>query len=290
MLLFLKSIMLIIRKIKTVFIISVSNVTSLMRLFFSYLKGYEHWDETREYYCISLTTYNKRFSVVWLTLISLIYQKQVNFKVELWLSDEDYLIRTNLIKLLESKFKDKLFVYSSDDDKSLKKINSFKINDKLLSSIITADDDVYYPKNWLSSLVEQSKKYKNSVIFNRAWEVTFNNGVICPYGDWQAANSESTVLFFTGVGGVLYPREIANMFYKDSRILKQNYINADDVLLNYLVIKYEIAAVFNKFDHTFTDWIVARFSALGHNNVTHGRNDKIIQYDYKSEVEKYAQQ
>ncbi|WP_213866159.1 hypothetical protein [Vibrio crassostreae] len=224
--------------------------------------------------------------VVWLTVLSLIYQRGVNFKIELWLSHFDYENRTFIIKVLQRIYKNKLFVYPCHDDKSMKKINSFNLTDERIIGFVTADDDVYYPSNWLCSLVENS--HKSPVIFNRGWDVVFSSNVIAPYSQWSVSDKYSEIPFFTGVGGVFYSRLIANKIYLDSRSLKSEYINADDVLLNYLVLKYGIIPLFNAYDYKFTDWFSARFSALGHKNVTHGRNDVFIEKHYRQEIENYV--
>lgn len=84
--------------------------------------------------------------------------------------------------------------------------------------IVTADDDVIYPKDWLRKLVNAYKSNPDYIHCHRAHKIDFDKeGKLLPYNDWLSCVSYKEVIpsflnFFTGMGGVLYP---PHCFYAD---------------------------------------------------------------------------
>jgi hypothetical protein len=76
--------------------------------------------------------------------------------------------------------------------------------------IATADDDVYYPADWLETLVEGVKD--GAIACRRAHRIKrTSDGRVSPYLEWDldvqdaASRRPSTDLLPTGAGGILYP-------------------------------------------------------------------------------------
>lgn len=71
--------------------------------------------------------------------------------------------------------------------------------------IVTADDDVAYPRDWLRGLVEASASHDGIVAYRSRWMVR-RDGVLQPYNLWPFAGADSTGLPIlpTGRGGILY--------------------------------------------------------------------------------------
>ena len=98
--------------------------------------------------------------------------------------------------------------------------------------IVTADDDIYYEKDWLEKLLKSHKENKNCIICHRAHRVKFDREKLAPYKKWPKkikGGKASYLNFLTGVGGVLYPQ---NSLHKD--VLKEELFTelapkADDV-------------------------------------------------------------
>ena len=81
--------------------------------------------------------------------------------------------------------------------------------------IVTADDDIFYPQDWLKKLYNEYEQNKNCIICHRAHRIKIENKKILPYKTWDKeiiVNNPSFHNFLTGVGGVLYA---PNMFYKE---------------------------------------------------------------------------
>ncbi len=75
-------------------------------------------------------------------------------------------------------------------------------------SLVTADDDIYYPRNWLHDLFEAHSQTPDHIVSNRARRLSFEpDGEIAPYSAWPfMSNGEPDPLaFLTGVSGVIYP-------------------------------------------------------------------------------------
>jgi hypothetical protein len=75
--------------------------------------------------------------------------------------------------------------------------------------LITADDDVYYPRNWLEGFKRAYYNDTSKIYCYRAHGIVLEeNGEIAPYETWENCvniNRHTSRLFPTGVGGILYP-------------------------------------------------------------------------------------
>ena len=78
------------------------------------------------------------------------------------------------------------------------------------SLIVTADDDIFYPKDWLKQLYEAYQKEPQYIYCHRAHLMIKDvEGKLKKYMEWDfrspGIQGPSLLLFPTGVGGVLYP-------------------------------------------------------------------------------------
>ena len=155
---------------------------------------------------ISLTSYRERFADLPKTIYSLLNQNLKPDRIILWLSKEDenltylpYEITQFIKNGLEIRFVEDLGSYT-------KVIYAFQEFQNCI--IATADDDIYYPQNWLKKLYLSYISNPNDIHVHRAHRITYINGRISPYEKWQKHVLEETARFdnfLTGVGGVLYP-------------------------------------------------------------------------------------
>ena len=181
---------------------------------------------------VSLTSFPERMYEIHFTLYSLLNQSFKPEKVILWLAEEQFPNREEDIpqKVLNLK-ENGLEIEWCENIKSYKKLIPAlkKYPEK---SIVTADDDLFYEKNWLEKLVKTHQIYPNCVIANRSHVIKFSNGQIAPYKKWKkSVNSPkpSYLNFLTSGGGVLFP---PNSLYKD--VLNEELFlslapNADDI-------------------------------------------------------------
>lgn len=185
---------------------------------------------------VSLTTYGERINSVYLTITSLIHQTIKANRIVLWLSEVEY-CDEKLPQTLR-KLKDLgLEIRYCEDIKSYKKIIP-TLNYYPNSDIITVDDDVIYPVDFIEKLLSAHISNPNKVCFTRGCKILFDKRKhLLPYRKWQKASNEKSMLNIpTGVGGVLYPK---GCFYNDvvkKEIFMNLCPNGDDLWLRVMCL------------------------------------------------------
>lgn len=181
---------------------------------------------------VSVTSYPERIKEVKYTIYSILTQNLKPKKVVLWLADEEFPNKENdLEKDLLNLKNNGLEIKWCDNLKSFKKlIPSLKgyPND----IIVTADDDVFYPKNWLESLYNAYLNNQNSLICMRCREIKVINNALDKYETWnltQGFRQPSYLNFMTGIGGVLYPPNALNSEVLNYDLAKELCPSADDL-------------------------------------------------------------
>ncbi len=181
---------------------------------------------------ISLTSFPQRMYEIHFTLYSLLTQSVKPARVILWLGTEQFPngekdIPEKVLKLKENGLEIKWHKNLRSYTKLIPALKQFPNN-----IIVTADDDIYYEKNWLEKLLKSYKENKNCIICHRAHKIKLSKNGIAPYKKWRKkirSSKASYLNFLTGVGGVLYP---ANCLYKDvldENLFKELTPAADDV-------------------------------------------------------------
>lgn len=165
---------------------------------------------------VSLTSFPERMKDIHYTLYSLLNQSLKPDKLILWLTEEEFPNKENDVPDNVLKLKNNgLAIKWCKNIKSYKKlIPILKLYENDI--IVTADDDIFYPTNWLELLYKSYLENKDCVHCHRAHRIKFSpDNEILPYMQWELEirNVEQSFLnFSTSGGGVLYP---PNSFYKD---------------------------------------------------------------------------
>lgn len=184
---------------------------------------------------VSLTSIPERMYDVHYTLYSLLNQQVKPDKVILWLSNEDFPNgELDLPKEVLALQRNGLSLRFCDDLKSYKKIIP-ALETYPNDIIVTADDDIYYPPNWLKILYEDYRRNENDIIAHRVHRISVDDkGMVDDYNTWELnekGDDYSFLNFATGAGGVLYPPKC---FYKDI-LNKEMFMNkckySDDIWL-----------------------------------------------------------
>lgn len=173
---------------------------------------------------VSLTSFPARINTVHLCLKSIIKQNFVYDKIVLWLAESqfpDRILPSSLIELAEEEI-NKLCIEWCSDLKSYKKLIPAlkKYPDDV---IITADDDIIYPDDWLQRLVLSYNKDPNYIYAMRCHRIKISiDGHLLKYKDWdfEISHSESPrfINFPTTGGGVLFPPNC----FSNSDVLDKN--------------------------------------------------------------------
>jgi len=181
---------------------------------------------------ISLTSYPDRIHAVEHVALSLLQQDIPSKKVILWLAESQFPRK-------EKDLPDGLLALCNKG-LSIEWCEDWRPYKKLIPAlmmypddiIVTADDDVIYPSNWLRRLVEAYVAQPDKLHCLRAHEVTFKSGEIANYNSWKHEIdfvSPSFCNFFTGVGGVLYKKDLLH----EDILKKDLFLNlcpdADDI-------------------------------------------------------------
>jgi Glycosyl transferase family 2 len=158
---------------------------------------------------VSLTSHPPRYGTLSRTLKSLLDQDVRPDHVMLWVAAPDF------VALPEDVLALRQHGLSIDTCPDLKSYN--KIIPTLRrwpdAYIVTADDDLYYPPDWLRTLIDGYRAGPPAICAHRMLRITYEpDGSMRPYREWEwdAIEPEDAPpaehgLFPTGVGGVLYP-------------------------------------------------------------------------------------
>jgi len=156
---------------------------------------------------VSLTTTAARLRTVSLAVETLLRQTLRPQRVILWLSDQFH--SADLPTALRRQQRRGLEVRFRRDLRSFTKL-IHALREHPASVIVTADDDKFYPRDWLQRLRESYRRLPEFVHCHRAHGMILGVGnTLKPYLEWNFRSpgqiGPSLELFPTGVGGVLYP-------------------------------------------------------------------------------------
>ncbi|MEN8582794.1 glycosyltransferase family A protein [Burkholderia sp. RS01] len=224
---------------------------------------------------VSLTSFPGRIETLWISLESIYRQKLAPEQVVLVLSEEefpDHRIPSSVSAFASRGLK---IVFHKGNIRSFKKLLPLLDNyaDKV---IVTADDDVIYPRSWLQQLVEAHNDRPDYVLGHRGASITGEGMEVAPYIDWSRANEEtpSSHVFLTGMGGILYPPGALPTITGDASLAMQLCPTADDVWFKAMTLINDtpVAKIGNE-SGNFPVVRSAQKLALHHENVKAGQND-----------------
>jgi hypothetical protein len=224
---------------------------------------------------VSLTSYPPRFAKLHLTVKTLLNQSIRPDKILLWVAESDFQYLPAEILLLSKHYDDFLI-------KCCRELRSFK---KLIPSLnlypesflVIADDDAYYPYDWLEQLVSNYTG-KNQVIAHRVHKVAYTQSSILPYREWtkNIVGTIDDVLMATGVGGVLYPPGCFDKTVLDEKLFMELCPTTDDIWFFWMsrINGFETVGT-GKYLNTVC-WIGTHDSGLAQLNVDNHGNDKSL--------------
>ena len=204
-------------------------------------EGYKYFSSDYTYplksLIVSLTSYPKRINSIYQCIKSLLVQSVKPHKLILWLAEEQFPQKEHdLPKSLLQLTNEGLTISWCNDLKSYKKIiPTIKLYPD--SIIVTADDDIIYPRDWLLQLIVSYIRSPQCIHCHRAHRVkTLADGYPAPYQKWDRAGKNMSVNsshrnFFTGVGGVLYPPHSLFRDVTRDDIFMQQLPSGDDIWL-----------------------------------------------------------
>ncbi|MDK1360188.1 hypothetical protein QNO00_07890 [Arthrobacter sp. zg-Y1219] len=234
---------------------------------------------------VSLTTFGSRLNSVFYTIESIASGVERPKRLLLWLDDETEgsPLPSSLLRLRKRG----LEIRYTTDFRSHKKYFPYVMSDDCDSSIplVTADDDILYPKHWLSGLVSAFESDPNSIWAYRAHTIRLNDDGIMPYLEWEPCRSSNPSFrsFATGVSGVIYPPKMQDELRKAGDEFLQYAARADDVWLHAVAVRSQIrvrqvGAISMHFDIVRGSWE----GGLVTSNLS-GGNDEQIRNTYRAD-------
>lgn len=178
---------------------------------------------------VSLTTIPSRINKTHLTVRSILSQSKKPKKVLLWVHESLKGKIPNSLKKLEKGIFEIRF--AKWDASHLKLVESIKAYPQ--ENIVTIDDDLIYPPEFLETIYEEHLKFPKSIMANEAREIKFDNqNNPLPYLDWRHINKQpqkSKYVLPLGVFGVLYPPNSLDPKVFDVNLFTELAPKADDL-------------------------------------------------------------
>ena len=189
---------------------------------------------------VSLTSIPSRFSILHLTLKSVLAQKPKPKHIYLWINENHKKMIPKKVKALEGDVLKIKFTHLTCSHKKL--IHTLNIEKN--RPIITCDDDVLYRKNWLNTLYNSYKKTPNQIIAHRTRCISYDsNNNLQPYKKWicdEGSNSKSIMPI--GVEGVLYPPQIFTDLIQNDKLFLKLAPKSDDLWFKAVELHENIVA------------------------------------------------
>ena len=229
---------------------------------------------------VSLTSFPERINKLHLVIESLLRQKIKADKIILWLAVTQFPDKNLLPKNLLNMEKRGLEIRFCEDSRSYKKIlhTAQMYSDRI---IITADDDTFYPEDWIEGLINTYENNKDCVVCYRAHEITFDSNFnVLPYKQWNSLSPDikgpSQILVPIGVGGILYPENFFDGIDIDINIIKKLSPTSDDLWLKVIGLLKNKKAI--KVNENSIEWFTVKSSqkiSLKNVNASNGNNNDI---------------
>lgn len=187
---------------------------------------------------VSLTTFPKRISKVWMVADSLFHQKVPPSHIYLYLSEEEFPEGRNQLpnRLLRYESLGLEIVFRKDNLMPHNKY-FYALQEHKDKNVITVDDDIYYHDDLVQNLVNLHRQFPTCVCANRTHKIGIGvQGDFLPYKKWNQNFVPCQPAHFylaLGYAGVLYP---AHLFESTNEIfnidkIKGISLKADDLWL-----------------------------------------------------------
>lgn len=234
---------------------------------------------------ISLTSFPQRICDIHFSLYSLLTQTFKPDAVVLWLGEEEFPHKEGNLpqSVLALKHNGLTIKWCKDTGSYKKLIPSLKEYPDDI--IVTADDDIYFRRNWLELLYKAYLKEPQYIHCHRAHRITFDkNENITEYSKWSKEVSKvepSFCNFLTGGGGALFPPKSLYKDALDEELFFKLSPTADDLWFWAMAVlnNTKINVIKNNISKLFYTNVEREFGlndekTLAQKNIIGGGNDK----------------
>ncbi|MCU1589886.1 MAG: putative glycosyltransferase [Frankiales bacterium] len=222
---------------------------------------------------VSLTSFPGRIESAWVAAASLLRQSVAPQQVVLVLAEEEFPGQRLPQSLTRLTGLTPLWVPTNN--RSYKKLLPVR-QQWPRAVVVTADDDVRYPRYWLAELLQGHDRQPDAIIGHRGSEMVPTAKGFAPYETWPLASPGTPPhrVFLKGNGGILYPPGSLPEVAFDVALAEQLCPTADDVwfratsLLAGTPVRRIRGGVFDPPTSRFSQDV-----ALHHANLAGGAND-----------------
>lgn len=159
---------------------------------------------------VSLTSYSDRLKTVWYTIESLAQGSVLPSRFILWVDEEDFSL--DHYPELKRLTKRGLEIRHTKNYGPHKKAYPYCVETAGEENLlVTADDDILYPKNWLKYLNEAATQYPGEFLGYRTHRFTLDaEGKIAPYRQWVYGEVNDALYsnFITTGAGTIFPASL----------------------------------------------------------------------------------
>jgi DNA-binding beta-propeller fold protein YncE len=204
---------------------------------------------------LSLTTHGCRLELVFYAIQSIGTGSRKPSRITLWLQDKDaYLNPPDTLRRLMLVGLE--ICLSEDLGPHTKYYPYIDRESELYVPLVTADDDVMYPVDWLQNLIAAHEANPVVVHCHRAQRMRLNNKRFLPYNTWEGCQSTSPshLNFIIAVCGVIYPPDFLQYLKNQGRGFEHCCSAADDIWMTVNALRggFKIAQVTNRSAHVLT--------------------------------------
>ncbi len=234
---------------------------------------------------VTMTTHGKRLSDVWLAIESIGRGEVLPRRMILWLDGPELRLPWRLRRLRRRGLE---VIHVPAGMGVHTKYWHYLTTQEIDRPLVTSDDDILYPPDWLSGLRAQHRRHPHDVIAYRAHRV----GVVeaesfAPYSQWLPASGTdpSFANFATSVSGQLLPADLQRAIVADGNAFLAAAPTADDVWLHRCAVAagYRTRLVQDESRHW---WFIPGSQTTGLNaiNVQGGANDRQLEASHTAQT------
>lgn len=229
---------------------------------------------------VSLTSYGERLDIVAYAIESITAGSVRPSRLILWVDDPEFTVETR--PMLRRQMARGLEILPCEDLGPHKKYYPYVATTDDPAPLVTADDDILYPRRWLETLWKSHRETPEDFVGHRAVTIEMEGAALAPYPRWRPAVSTAAShrTFVTGGAGVVYPPRLLLALREEGMAFLESAPRADDVWINAVSVRAGVRARWTGDKSWAWSYPRSQGNALHHENASQGGNDVQINRTY----------
>lgn len=229
---------------------------------------------------ISLTSFPRRFPKLDLCLKSLFNQKMKADRIVLWLGDDASAEDAEALRSRYSGYGLEVFRDEENNYFSHKKYY-YVMRDCPDAVVVTADDDLIYPPDWLCTLYRSYREHPDCISARRVCRIVWDDDgkpkpYVCWPGDVKAREPSHDLVATTGAGALFPPGCLGKEVLSHETFMAKAR-TADDLWLKIMAVLKDVKVVWAENNMIMPTTInLNQDVELANENVRNGKNDAIF--------------